>query len=139
GANPVPAHDYTDPFGRTIQAGTIFDPNSTQLNVPCNTAVSIDCGANGTLRTVRNPYVGNKVPLTQQDKVALAIQSKYIPLPQGPNFTAGILGSNYFNPFLTRRITRSPAVKIDQNLTSTARLSFSWTDNHTESPYQSLG
>ena len=139
GANPVPAHDYVDPLGRNIVVGTIFDPTSTQFNVPCNTAISGDCGANGTLLTVRNPYPNNKIPLTQQDKVALAIQSKYIPLPKGPNATNNVLINNYFNPFYTQRVTRSPSIKIDQNITSKGRVSFTWTDNHTESPYQSLG
>ena len=135
----INGHAYKDPFGNTIPLGTIFDPNSTQFNVPCNAALSQDCGGNGALVTVRSPYLNNKIPATQFDKVAVAILNKYVPLPQGPNATAGILTSNYFNPFHGYRITRSPAVKIDQLITSKARLAFTYTDNHTESPVQALG
>ena len=69
----------------------------------------------------------------------MAILNKYVPLPQGPNAAAGVLTSNYLNPFRGTRITRSPAVKIDHNITSNARLAFTYSDNHTESPVQALG
>jgi len=49
------------------------------------------------------------------------------------------LTSNYLNPFHGYRITRSPAVKIDQNIGSRARVAFTYSDNHTESPVQALG
>ncbi|HEY6329733.1 MAG TPA: carboxypeptidase-like regulatory domain-containing protein, partial [Blastocatellia bacterium] len=135
----INGHAYTDPLGNHIPLGTIFDPNSTMFNVPCNTAVSQDCGGNGSLVTVRTAYPGNKIPPTEFDKVSLAILNKYVPLPQGPNAAAGILTNNYFNPFHGYRITRSPALKIDQIITSKARLAFTYSDNHTESPVQALG
>jgi hypothetical protein len=138
GANARPAHDYVDPLGRTIALGSVFDPRTTR-QVVCNTAISGDCGANGTLLNVRDPFPGNQIPTSLFDPVAVAIQSKYIPLPKGPNHDAGVLINNYYNPFETSRITRSPAVKIDQNLGSRGRLSFSWTDNNTRSPVQALG
>lgn len=135
----INGHAYKDPLGNTIPLGTVFDPNSTQFNVPCNAALSQDCGGNGSLLTVRSPFQGNKIPLGEIDKVALAILNKYVPLPQGPNAAAGILTSNYFNPFHGYRITRSPALKIDEIINSNARLAFTYTDNHTESPVQALG
>jgi Carboxypeptidase regulatory-like domain len=134
----INGHTYHDPLGNTIPLGTIFNPTTTQT-VACNTALSQDCGANGNLVTYRLPFSGNKIPLSMIDRVSAAILNKYVPLPQGPNAAAGILTSNYFNPFRSSRITRSPTLKIDQNIGAKARLSFTYSDNHTESPVQALG
>ena len=130
--------DYRDPLGSTLLLGTVFDPNSTR-NVVCNTAISLDCGGNGSVVTVRTPFPGNRVPAAMIDRVSAAILNKYVPLPKGPNAEAGILTSNYFNPFRGTRITRSPALKIDEIFSSKARMAFTYTDNHTESPIQALG
>lgn len=130
-------HDYKDPFGNTIPLGTVFDPRSTLFNVPCNTAVTQDCIA-GTNLTVRSPFPGNQVPKTMIDKVSATILSKYVPLPQGPNADKGILTNNYLNGISATRITRSPAVKIDQNLGSKMRVGFTYNDNHTDSPIQTV-
>ncbi|MFM2125472.1 MAG: hypothetical protein RL328_1923, partial [Acidobacteriota bacterium] len=107
-AGNIAAHDYRDPLGSTARLGTVYDPRSTQ-QVACNTAVSIDCGTQGTLLNVRTPFPGNVVPTSLLDPIALAIQNKYIPLPKGPNADAGILVNNFYNPFKTWRITRTPA------------------------------
>lgn len=128
-------HDYLDPLGRPVVLGTIFDARTTR-QVTCNTAISLDCGANGTSLSVRDPFPGNRVPTSLFDPVALAIQNKYIPLPQGPRHDNGEAIQNYYNPFGTARITRAPALKLDHNLSAKGRLSFSWTDNHTESAVQ---
>lgn len=142
GGNPVNlqinGHTYLDPLGNPVQLGTIFDPNTTRT-VTCSTAISQDCGGNGAQVTVRSPFPGNVIPASRIDKVSAAILSKYVPLPQGPNAAAGILTSNYFNPFRGYRKTRSPTLKIDQNLWSSGRISFTYSDNHTESPVQALG
>ena len=138
GANARPAHDYQDPLGNTIRLGTVFDPRSAQT-VSCNTALSGDCGVNGAQVRVRSPFPGNVIPASLFDPVSVAVLNKYIPLPKGPNADAGVLINNFYNPFDTARITRSPAVKIDQNLGSKGRVSFTWTDNHTESAVQNLG
>ena len=60
---------YTDPLGRTIPSGTIFDPSST-------TTVA------DTL--VRNPFPGNQVPVTSFDPVAVKILA-LVPQPLGLN------------------------------------------------------
>ena len=106
----INGHNYQDPFGNTILLGTIFDPRSTQQNVPCNTALTKDCSA-GQLLTVRSPFPSNMVPPTLIDPVSMAILNKYVPLPQGPNATAGILANNYLNPFPASRIQNAPAVE----------------------------
>jgi hypothetical protein len=48
------------------------------------------------------------------------------------------LTTNYLNGISATRVTRSPAVKIDQNLGSRARIGFTWNDNHTDSPTQTV-
>jgi hypothetical protein len=129
-------HDYRDPLGNVIPLGTIFDPNSTQT-VTCNPAVSQDCSAGQVFNNYRTALPGNKLPLTYLDPVSLKILSKYVPLPNGPN--AGLLTNNYLNPVRATRFTDSPAVKIDQNIGSKARIAFSYAQNKTTSPIQTLG
>jgi hypothetical protein len=129
-------HDYRDPLGNTIALGTIFDPNSTKT-VTCNTALSQDCSAGQVFNNYRTPLPGNKLPLAYLDPVSVKILSKYVPLPSGPN--ANLLTNNYLNPVRATRFTNSPVVKIDQNLGSKARVSFSYAQNKTTSPIQTLG
>lgn len=131
----IGTRDYRDPLGNTIPLGTIFDPRTT-LSVPCNTAVTQDCTA-GSVLQVRSPFVGNRVPASLQDRVALATL-KYVPLPQGPQAALGNLTTNYLNGISAYRITRSPAVKIDQNVGSRMRIGFTYNDNHTDSPTQTV-
>jgi len=134
----IGTHDYKDPFGNVIPLGTIFDPNSIQT-VQCNSALSSDCTPGSALQ-VRTPFAqNNMVPLTLIDKVSLNILNKYVPRPQGPNAAAGILTSNYFNPFHGYRHTSMPALKMDQNIGSKARLTFTYLDAVTKSPVQALG
>jgi|SRR5579872_1829149 len=129
-------HDYKDPLGNTIALGTIFDPNSTQT-VTCNGALTTDCTGGQVFNNYRLPLVGNKLPSTYIDPVAAKILSKYVPLPQGPS--ANLLVNNYLNPVRATRFTDSPAVKIDQNVGSKARIGFSFNQNKTTSPIQTLG
>jgi hypothetical protein len=129
-------HDYKDPLGNTIALGTIFDPNSTQT-VTCNAALTPDCSAGQVFNNYRLPLVGNKLPPSYIDPVATKILNKYVPLPLGPN--AALLTNNYLNPVRATRFTDSPAVKIDQNVGSKARVGFSYVQNKTTSPIQTLG
>ena len=137
-AGGAAAHDYLDPLGAAARLGTVYDPRSTR-QVTCNTAVSIDCGTNGSLINVRTAFPGNVVPTTLLDPISLAIQNKYIPLPLGPGADAGSLINNYYQPFKTWRITRTPALKFDHNLSTKGRVSVTYTENHTASPVQALG
>jgi hypothetical protein len=128
----LPARDYRDPLGNTILLGTVFDPRSTQT-VVCNAALSTECTP-GSLVSVRSPFPGNRIPATLFDPVSVAILNKYVPLPN-----TNALINNYRVPIATSRITSSPALKFDQNLSSKGRLSFTWTRNKTTSPIQTLG
>jgi hypothetical protein len=101
------ARDYIDPLGSTVRAGTIFDAASTR-QVTCDTAISQDCGTAGTIRDYRTAYPGNRIPVTAMDPVALAIQKKYIPLPQGSRADNGEVINNYLNPFSMTGCRSSP-------------------------------
>jgi hypothetical protein len=129
-ANTVPIQDYrdgnfskaitgkvlgTDPLGRPVIEGTIYDPLTTRT------------GPNGQL--VRDPFPGNTIPKDRMDAVALKVQS-LLPLPS----RAGLI-NNYINPFPSDRITYIPAVKLDHNIGTRAKLSYYWSQTKTSSQY----
>ena len=107
---------YADPLGRTIPSGTIFNPADFQV-------------INGT--TVRNPFAGNKIPVTSFDPVAVKILA-LVPQPLGPN--ASQAGSNYLAPFDQSRISNIPSVKIDQTLGSKLHAAFYLQHTETQTP-----
>ena len=106
----------TDPLGRPILENTIYDP-STQRAAP-----------NGQM--IRDPFPGNTVPMPQMDPVALKIQA-LIPQPTIP----GLLVNNAIYPYLSKRVTDIPGVKIDHSLSPKAKLSLYWSRTSTESPF----
>lgn len=103
-----------DPLGRTIFENQIYDPLSTKL-------------VNG--QRVRDPFVGNRIPLAQQDPVALKIQN-LIPLP---NNSTGFL-NNYLTSFTNPRLSYIPSVKLDHQLSPNFKLSGYWQGTKTSSP-----
>jgi Carboxypeptidase regulatory-like domain/TonB dependent receptor len=102
----------TDSQGRSILENTIYDPK-TQSTV------------NG--RVVRNPFPGNIIPQQDFDPVAVKIQA-LIPMP---DFSGNINNWNQAPKY--NKISATPAIKIDQALSNTYKLSFylnkNW--NHT--------
>ena len=130
------ARDYKDPLGNSIAAGTLFDPNST-TQVTCNTSVSPDCGANGSLIYNRTPLVGNRIPSTMFDPVAQAILTKYIPEPTGPR--SGEVANNFYVPFNSQRLTILPSIKLDHNFSQSTRASFLYQLTRTTAPITTLG
>ncbi|MCU1337581.1 MAG: hypothetical protein JWO19_3162 [Bryobacterales bacterium] len=97
----------TDPLGRPIIEGTIYDPK-TQRPV------------NGQI--VRDPYTGNIMPLADMDPISLKIQA-LMPLPNVPGAT--IINNGLF-PFTGSSITTIPAIKIDHSLSAKAKFSVYW-------------
>src|SRR5580658_7914963 len=89
---------YKDPLGNTIQSGTIFDPSSTM-------------SVSGAL--VRSPFMGNTIPETSFDPVAVKILN-LVPQPLGP--LASQAGSNYLAPYVGSRRSYIPSIKVDHNL-----------------------
>ena len=68
--------------------------------------------------------MGNIIPITQQDKVALKVQA-LVPAPQG----TGLI-QNYVNPYQTKSKYYVPSIKIDHSLSSNIKLSGNWGWNH---------
>ena len=112
-----------DGFGRTMQSGTIFDPN-TQV-----TAAG---------KQNRDPFVGNKFPLARFDPIALKVLA-LIPKPQGGNFDKGLVANNYTGTYDTSRTSKIPSIKLDQNLGAKGRLSFYLQETNTRSPRTPTG
>ncbi|MBZ5577925.1 MAG: TonB-dependent receptor [Acidobacteriia bacterium] len=126
-------HAYVDPLGATVLAGTIFDPYSTK-SVTCG-AGNPDCPA-GSVLQYRSPFPNNAIPQVAPyvDPVFAKVQG-LIPLPVGPNASAGALGNNFQSPFHSQRVSTLPSVKMDHNLTARSRLSFYWSYDETNAQY----
>ncbi len=105
----------TDPLGRTMREGTIFDPATTRPS------------ADG--RLFRDPFLNNVIPVARLDRVALKVQS-LIPTP-----TSSAVTSNYLPSFPNDRVTSNPSFKIDQQMGSKAKLSFYFGSNRTKAQY----
>jgi hypothetical protein len=105
----------TDPLGRTIADGMVFDPTSvrTVAGVP-----------------VRDQFTGNVIPVTSFDKVASAVQA-LIPNPTDPTRLSG----NYLPNFPTDRVTTNESVKIDHQISSKAKISGTWLTNGSGAQY----
>ncbi|HEY2015169.1 MAG TPA: TonB-dependent receptor [Bryobacteraceae bacterium] len=95
----------TDFAGRAILENMIYDPATT---------ITDSSG-----RYVLNPFPGNVIPQSRIDPVA-AKMLNYIPKA----VVAAAIANNY--PLVTpfHKVQDLPSVKIDENLTSTARVSF---------------
>ncbi len=112
---------YVDPLGNTIQSGTIFDPNSTQI-------------VNGA--QVRTPFMNNTIPATEFDPVAVKILAM-VPLPQGP--LANQAGSNYLATYNGSRRTYIPSIKVDHNLGAKLHAAFYFQKTSTSTPRTGTG
>jgi len=102
-----------DPVNSTICLNEIFDPSTTRV-------------VNGI--TVRDPFAGNKIPVTRIDPTAAIIQNM-IPMPNAPGLV------NYAVPgYSNYRHTTIPSFKIDQNLSDKMKLSGYYSQTRTFSP-----
>jgi hypothetical protein len=104
----LPAVIGTDPLGRSINAGQIYDPNTTRT-------------VNG--QSVRDPFPANAIPAARFDPLSVKIQS-LIPQPVG-QFSNAIV-NNYIPSFSGTQIEDIPAVKVDQATGTKGKLSFYW-------------
>lgn len=123
--------NYIHPRGTTVRDGTIFDP-LTEQSVVCP-ATGSNCTPGVTVPT-RSPFVGNIIPVTRFDPVAVNVL-KLVPLPTGPNAARGQLNQNFQNPFLSKRTSNIPSIKLDQTIGSKGRLSGYWQSTGTTSDY----
>ncbi|MCU1335988.1 MAG: hypothetical protein JWO19_1569 [Bryobacterales bacterium] len=103
-----------DPAGQLVCFNEVFDP-STQRVVAGS--------------PVRDPFVGNKIPLTSMDPTAAIIQAM---IPQ-PNAVGSVF--NYTAPaYSNYRHTTIPSVKIDHSLNDRMKLSGYYSATKTFSP-----
>jgi hypothetical protein len=98
----------TDFLGRPILQNTIYDPATTTTDPK-------------TGNLVRQPFSGNIIPASRLDPVALKILST-IPKPNAGNN----LVNNYQPGSPFRKIQQIPSLKIDHNLTQSAKISGYW-------------
>ncbi|MEO5922710.1 MAG: TonB-dependent receptor [Bryobacteraceae bacterium] len=110
------ARSIANTVGGTLVEGQIFDPLNFQV-------------INGS--TVRQQFVGNKIPVSRFDPVAVKVQN-LVPLPQGPLKDA--LQDNYVNSYPSSRITQIPSLKLDQSIGTKGKLSFFWQFTKSTSP-----
>jgi hypothetical protein len=97
--------------GMTFPENAIYDPNSTQT-------------VNG--RVVRTQFPGNIIPPSQvRDPVALKIQ-QMIPAPVNTETTL-----NWLPNIVTNTQQQIPSLKLDQSVSDKTKLSFNWTQQHT--------
>jgi hypothetical protein len=108
----------TDPLGRPILEGQIFDPATTR-------------NVNGLF--VRDAFPNNIIPPERWDKVALAVQ-KFIPDP-----TSSDAALNYRPSFPNDRVTTNYSIKLDHQISAKAKISGLYLTNWTSTQYsQSL-
>ncbi|HSP66863.1 MAG TPA: TonB-dependent receptor, partial [Bryobacteraceae bacterium] len=105
----------TDSAGTALFQNQIFNPKSTRV------------APDGS--SVRDPFVGNAVPLDQMDKVALKIQG-FIPLP----LNSGVVNNYPIPAFTNYRYTTIPSFKIDHSLSSTMKLAGYYSENRNTTP-----
>jgi hypothetical protein len=111
----APGGATTDILGRPLIGNTIYDPTTYRVLA--------------TGQAVEDPFPGNMIPKTQLDKVAMNVQS-VMPMPNLPG-----LINNYLPTYPSTRHTTIPALKIDQILGSRGKLSFYWSETHTDSQF----
>jgi hypothetical protein len=104
----------TDPLGRQIIEGTIYDPSTTRP------------APDG--RLVRDPFPDNIIPVGQMDPVALRIQSLI------PAATRAGLTNNAILPYRSTRTTYIPSVKLDHSFSTRGKLSYYWSRTRTNTP-----
>ncbi|MBV8843598.1 MAG: TonB-dependent receptor [Bryobacterales bacterium] len=102
----------TDPLGRPVMEGEIFDPATTR---------TISTG-----QVVRDPFAGNIIDPSRFDPVAVKIQS-YIPQPLGANALG--VANNYIPTFTGITTTQITSFKIDQVVGAKGKLSYYFSRN----------
>jgi Carboxypeptidase regulatory-like domain/TonB-dependent Receptor Plug Domain len=113
--NLLTSTTVADALGRTFRRGQLFDPRSSRQIT----------AANGQLRWVRDPFVGNIIPKSQFDPVAakMVANTTFMPLPNAPGeFNAA--GDN-INNYLDSRSNINDSDQV------TARIDHQFTPNDT--------
>jgi len=101
----------TDGLGRAILENTIYDPTTDRV-------------VSG--RIYRDPFSGNRIPVSQFDPVAKATQA-LIPAVQYPTLT-----NNWANRYPNRKIQEIPSIKVDHSITQDGRISVYYSKQRTD-------
>ncbi len=115
--------NYTDPLGRTIASGSIFDPTTQQV-------------VNGV--NVRDPFAGNMIPVSRFDPISAKVLA-LVPLPLGGNADRGQASNNYQGTYDSSRTSGIPSIKMDHNFNDKLHGSFYYQDTHTYVPRTPTG
>ena len=102
----------TDPFGRPIIQNQVYDPTNYTVD--------------STGRRQLVPFANNIIPVSRFDPVAVKILATF-PKPTIP----GQLVNNYQTTLPFQKIQPLPSLKIDHQLTSTAKISGYWSQQIT--------
>jgi hypothetical protein len=100
----------TDPLGRTMLQGMIYDPSSVHTDP-------------ATGKVYRDQFVGNRIDPTKFDSVSVKLQALF-PQPIGAN--VGSLINNYINPYPSTNKQHIPSIKADQAIGNNAKITFFW-------------
>ena len=100
-----------DALGRTFRRGQLFDPRTSRQVT----------AANGQLRWVREPYLGNIIPRAQFDPVAakMVANTTFMPLPNAPGqaTAAGDIINNFIDSRSNKTDTDQVTARIDHQFT----------------------
>ncbi len=108
----------TDACGNKILGGQIFNPSTSRDASTCGGPAGV---------TVRTPFAGNIIPMTDMSKVALNIQS-YLPAP----FNSQVANNYLLGPSQSFLNARTILTRIDHNITDNIR--FTLTYNYDDRP-----
>ncbi len=108
----------TDACGRKILSGQIFNPQTTRDASTCGGPAGV---------SVRDPFAGNVIPVSQMSKVAQNIQS-YLPAPSNSE----VLNNYLLGPTQSFLNARTILTRIDHNITDNIR--FTLTYNYDDRP-----
>jgi hypothetical protein len=103
-----------DPAGTNLVQGAIFNPYTTQV-------------VGG--QQVRTPFPNNTIPTSLMDPVALALQ-KLLPQANQP----GVINNYYVPGYTSFQHTTNVSFKVDQNLSSTIKISGYYSQLNTFAP-----
>ncbi len=107
------------PTGQVDLIGELFDPE---------TAHYVNGGALGS-GIVEDPFPNNIIPYSRMDASSLAYQTLFIKPTEG-----GLVNNSVQPPYSNYRHTTIPSIKIDQNLSSTMKISGYYSQTYTYSP-----
>ncbi len=111
--------DFSDLVNRAGRPLTVYDPNSTRSNPEYDRSRKV---SRSNLEYLRDPFPGNRVPVTQLDRVAQSAISDY----SQPNTNIGpFLRNNYWTNPSERNTPDGFILRLDHNLGDSQKIDVS--------------